>query len=117
MCLYDVEGCGDWGEMSVKGSEKYRIAIMCAEKEPLDCHRTILICHQLKHLGLGIKHILSDGTLEDHQNAELRLLKLTKCERNLFDQNVGDNELMEEAYKKRAGEIAYKTRSSETHYR
>ncbi len=90
------------------GSEKYRIALMCAEKEPLDCHRTILICHDLKYSGVGIKHILSDGSLEDHQNAESRLLKLTNCERSLFDQNVSDDALLEQAYKKRAGEIAYK---------
>lgn len=103
-------------ERILKGSEKYRIAIMCAEKEPLDCHRTILICHNLKRLGVEIKHILSDGTLENHQNAELRLLKLTKCERSLFDQNVDDNERLEQAYKKRAGEIAYKAENREAHY-
>src|SRR3990172_6136423 len=95
-------------ERILKGSEKYRIALMCAEKETLDCHRTILICHKLKRLGVGIKHILSDGSLEDHQNAESRLLKLTNCERSLFDQNMSDDARLEPAYRKRAGEIANK---------
>jgi len=27
-----------------KGMATYRIALMCAEKDPLTCHRTILIC-------------------------------------------------------------------------
>jgi len=103
-------------ERILKGSEKYRIALMCAEKEPLDCHRTILICHNLKHFGIGIKHILSDGSLEDHQDAESRLLKLADCERSLFDQNVSDDERLEQAYKKRAGEIAYKAENREVHY-
>ena len=28
--------------------EQYRLALMCSEAEPLNCHRTILICRQLK---------------------------------------------------------------------
>lgn len=103
-------------ERIMNGSEKYRIALMCAEKEPLDCHRTILICHELKRLGVGIKHILSDGSLEDHKNAESRLLKLTNCERNLFDHDMSDDARLEQAYKKRAGEIAYKPEIREVHY-
>ena len=27
----------------VQGAAKHRIALMCAEKEPLDCHRTLLV--------------------------------------------------------------------------
>jgi len=87
-------------ERVLKGSEEYRIALMCAEKEPLDCHRTILVCHNLKSLGISIKHILYDGTIEDHHNAESRLLKLTNFEqKELF---ISDSERLELAYKKRA---------------
>lgn len=100
----------------LKGSEKYRIALMCAEKEPLDCHRTILICHNLKRLVVSIKHILSDGMLEDHQDAESRLLKITNCEQDLFDRDTKDSERLELAYKKRAGEIAYQAESKEVHH-
>lgn len=103
-------------ERVLTGSKKYRIALMCAEKEPLDCHRTILVCHHLKLQGVSIKHILYDGTLEDHRDAESRLLKLTNCEQNLFSQNVADPERLELAYKKRASEIAYKAESKEVHH-
>jgi uncharacterized protein (DUF488 family) len=93
-------------ERVVKGSGEHRIALMCAEKEPLDCHRTILVCHELKSFGVSIKHILYDGTLEDHHNAESRLLKLTNYEQEeLF---INDSKRLELAYKKRAVEIAYK---------
>lgn len=95
-------------ERVLKGSEKYRIALMCAEKEPLDCHRTILVCHNLKRAGVNIKHILTDGTLEDHQDAESRLLKRANCEQSLFDQGVNDSERLERAYNERASEIAYR---------
>jgi len=51
-----------------------RVALMCAEKEPLDCHRTILICRHLRDEDLIIKHILADGYLEDQHHAEQRLI-------------------------------------------
>ena len=103
-------------ERVLTGGEKYRIALMCAEKEPLDCHRMILVCHNLKLQGVSINHIFSDGTFENHQDAESRLLKLTNCEQNLFDQDIDDSKRLEQAYKKRASEIAYKAENKEVHY-
>jgi uncharacterized protein (DUF488 family) len=46
------------------GSEKQRIALLCAEKEPLDCHRTILVARALTERGVAVEHILADGRLE-----------------------------------------------------
>ena len=89
-------------------SERYRIALMCAEKEPLDCHRTILVCKILKQQGVIIKHILPDGAREDHLDTEYRLLKLSSCEQDLFNQDVSDSARLEYAYKKRASEIVYR---------
>jgi uncharacterized protein (DUF488 family) len=101
----------------LKGGDKYRIALMCAEKEPLDCHRTILVCHSLiKHAGISIKHVLANGTLENHLDTEARLIKLTNSEQNLFDQDISDRERLEQAYKKRAREIAYKIENKEVHH-
>ena len=63
----------------LKGAANYKISLMCAEKDPITCHRTILVCHKLKEFHLQINHILSDGSLESHQDVEARLLsKLTK---------------------------------------
>jgi uncharacterized protein (DUF488 family) len=50
------------------GAQSYRIALMCAEKEPLNCHRTILIARQLDADGVLVKHILDDGRFEDHSD-------------------------------------------------
>ncbi|MEA3351569.1 MAG: DUF488 family protein [Chloroflexota bacterium] len=100
----------------IKGSEEYRVALMCAEKEPLDCHRTILVCRNLKTRGVSIKHILADGALEDHRDTEGRLLALTQCERSIFDQGVSDSEIIERAYKKRAQDIAHKENGNEVHH-
>jgi uncharacterized protein (DUF488 family) len=100
----------------IRGSEKYRIALMCAEKEPLDCHRTILVCRNLKTLGVNIKHILPNGSLEDHRETEGRLLKITRCERGIFDQGVSDSEMIERAYIKRSQDIAYKQNQEGAHH-
>ena len=100
----------------ITGSDKYRIALMCAEKEPLECHRTILVCRNLKAQGLSIKHILADGTLEDHRDTEVRLLKAVGCERSLFDQGTSGLEMLDRAYAKRGREIAYKPEREEVRH-
>ncbi len=51
-----------------------RVAIMCAEKEPLDCHRTLLVGHALDRQDIPVCHILANGNLEAHENAMDRLL-------------------------------------------
>ncbi len=59
----------------VRGAEEYHIALMCAEKEPLHCHRTLLVGHELdKMSGVDVTHILPDGRLEPHMDTMNRLL-------------------------------------------
>ena len=58
-----------------EGRATLRIALMCAEKEPLDCHRTILVARHLAAAGLDIQHIHADGTLEPHSEAIARLTR------------------------------------------
>jgi uncharacterized protein (DUF488 family) len=60
----------------LSGTQKYRIALMCAEKEPLDCHRTLLVSRALERLGVSIVHILSDGSTEAQPQTMARLLDL-----------------------------------------
>ena len=50
---------------------------MCAEREPLDCHRCLLVTRALAERGLRIGHILHDGAVESHTATERRLLELS----------------------------------------
>ena len=59
----------------VDGARKYRIALMCAEKDPLDCHRTILVSLALVRDDVKLTHILQNGSLEGHDEAMLRLVE------------------------------------------
>ena len=88
-----------------KGVEMYRVAIMCAEKDPAICHRTILVCRHLRKEDFQISHILEDGSLEDNSDTERRLMKMLKIpERTLFDR---PEDLVERAYDLQGERIAY----------
>jgi uncharacterized protein (DUF488 family) len=92
------------------GIAKYRVAIMCAEKDPLECHRTILVAHYAKAFA-EVSHILADGTLETHAHAETRLMVEYRLgEDDLF---VPEAQRVENAYAKRAADIAYQETNEE----
>ncbi|HEY2547500.1 MAG TPA: DUF488 domain-containing protein [Candidatus Acidoferrum sp.] len=57
-------------------SDSSNIALMCAEEDPLQCHRFLMICPALLDRGVTPVHIRRDGELESQREAEDRLLKL-----------------------------------------
>lgn len=61
----------------VRGAAEHRVALMCAEREPLDCHRTLLVGQALHTRGTEVAHIHADGRLEPHSGAMDRLLART----------------------------------------
>ena len=61
-------------ERVVRGAAKHRIALLCAEREPLECHRTLLVAPALDERGVEVAHIHADGRLEPHSEAMGRLL-------------------------------------------
>ncbi len=88
-----------------KGSEKYQIALVCAEKEPLDCHRTILVSRELENEGMPVAHILADGEVETHETTIERLKKSQN--RDNGDLFMSESELQNDVYKKQSDLIAY----------
>jgi uncharacterized protein (DUF488 family) len=47
-----------------KGVQNHRIAIMCSEGDPRNCHGRLLIGHVLAQDGIEIAHIRADGYLQ-----------------------------------------------------
>jgi uncharacterized protein (DUF488 family) len=87
------------------GMADHRISLMCAEREPLDCHRTILVARELVREGLAVTHILGDGSLESHEHVLQRLASALKLARSdLFSDSAA---LVEQAYDLQAARIAY----------
>jgi uncharacterized protein (DUF488 family) len=76
LSLYHPEGWADYERIRttktfqdgldrlVSGLERYKIALLCGEEDPLDCHRGLMICPALVERGLEARHIRKDGTLE-----------------------------------------------------
>ncbi|MHB9028401.1 MAG: DUF488 domain-containing protein [Candidatus Latescibacterota bacterium] len=73
-----------------------RVALLCAERDPLFCHRAILVSRRLRSPNLRILHILADGGIETHEELELRMLaELGVKTEDLFE---GAGEVIERAY-------------------
>jgi uncharacterized protein (DUF488 family) len=87
------------------GMKSYRVAMMCAEKDPITCHRMILICKALRSESVEISHILEDGTTESLSESELRLLHALKMPQLRLFEKVED--LILRAYDTQSNNIAY----------
>lgn len=59
----------------IAASAEATLCLMCAEKQPTDCHRTVLVSRRLAERGMAIEHLLADGSHESHATVEDRLLK------------------------------------------
>ncbi len=92
------------------GMESHRIAIMCAEKDPLTCHRTILVARHLVARGIEVHHILDNGVVETHDRALDRLLKELRLQE--LDLLRSREEILGEAYDRRGADIAYVVKDS-----
>ena len=71
------------------------VCLMCAEKEPLDCHRTVLVARRLAERGVAIEHLLADGTTRRHQEVEEKLLAKVGGGGDLFEDRA---QLLARAY-------------------
>lgn len=90
-----------------------QVCLMCAEREPLDCHRCLLVARHCAERGLAIGHILHDGSIELHAATELRLLKLNGDACDLFA--TGQRERLAAAYRRRAHAIAFRRKVPALH--
>ena len=88
------------------GVEKNFIpALMCSEKDPISCHRAILICKHLQSENLLIRHVIDKQTVEDHKDLEQRLINNLKIHPDFFENNPST--MIERAYEIQASRIAY----------
>ena len=68
----------------IERAESTPLCLMCAEKEPLDCHRTVLVARRLAERGVAVEHLLADGSTRVHGDVEVALLAKNKTA-DLFD--------------------------------
>lgn len=89
----------------MRGAAEHRIALMCAEKEPLECHRALLVARALEEQDVEVAHILGDGRLESHRVSLERLLDVTGVPQEDFFRSRAD--LIAEALARQEEKVAY----------
>jgi len=92
-------------ERVIEGAKKYRITLMCSERDPLDCHRCLLVSRALTQRGVQVNHLLDDGNVAKHSEIEDRLLELSG--RNVDDLFAPRSERLAAAYRERARKAAF----------
>ena len=75
-------------ESVVQDATRRRIALMCAEKEPLECHRCLLVAPALEARGVPVAHIRPERTLEAHADTMSRLLEMHGMQDAAESQNL-----------------------------
>ena len=88
--VYDELGNFDYSQLAatdsfnegmrrlVEGAARYRICLLCAEEDPVRCHRGLLISRELAKLGIEVRHIRHDGNLELQTDLERRIPPVQK---------------------------------------
>lgn len=95
-----------WEEID-KGN---KIALMCSEGEPFDCHRFAMISVALDRDGFDVQHILKDKNIKTNAELEEQLLK--KYDKkipkpDMFQPDITKEDQLKVAYRLRNKEIAY----------
>jgi uncharacterized protein (DUF488 family) len=89
----------------VEGARRLRVCLMCAEREPLDCHRCLLVAPALAARGLRIGHVLADGRIAAHDEIEAQLLRAGGGD--LF---LNHPTSLAEAYRRRTRAVAFRAK-------
>jgi uncharacterized protein (DUF488 family) len=87
-----------------------RLCLMCSERDPLDCHRCLLVARALAARGVSVGHILHNGEIESHIATERRLVKTAGWSGDLFV--TGQDERLAAAYRRHARAVAYRLKGA-----
>ena len=90
----------------IKGASDHRIALMCAERDPVNCHRTVLVSKALTERDVEVQHILSTGEIEFHPATMRRIADALGMPHE--DLLHSPEEIIAEAYLRRGKQMAYR---------
>jgi uncharacterized protein (DUF488 family) len=128
--LYDEDGRVDYEkvrataafrqglERLLHGLERFTVAMMCGEADPLECHRGLMIAPALVERGVRPLHLRRDGSVETTADMEKRLLlEETDVGRGIIDGLFAGAvtpderaDLLAEAYRRQARRKGYRRR-------
>ena len=91
------------------GAQEFRICLTCAERDPIECHRTWLVAQTLHEGGHPIEHILAEGGIEPHEQLLRRVAGTDFATASLFGD---DAEVLKAAAKRQGERVAYRLEES-----
>lgn len=100
----------------VELSRGQEVTLMCAEEDPLHCHRFLMICPELLERGVTPAHIRRGGVLESQREAEDRLLALNELTAFTSDSLFAAerSSALEDALRRQAQEHAFRMNPEQT---
>lgn len=116
--MHTIEGFADYDRMAslpgfeiglqrlADGMKRFRMALMCAEAEPSECHRALLVSRALASRSVEVLHILRNGELESQVTLEARLLEMAGL---THDDLFSPLEMrLHEAYRRQSAKTAWR---------
>ena len=97
----------------------YRFVLMCSEKDPISCHRAIMVAREFNNNDISVNHIMADGSVCTQKDIENRLVDLYFPNRNqisLFAPQMTWDEMVNESYIQQNIKIGYKLEQSEEEF-
>lgn len=87
----------------------YRVALMCSEANPFDCHRFVMVSYQLAKEGMEVRHILGDGQVLPNEELEIKLLEkyAKKLPQSTLFETVTDEMRRDAAYRLRNKAVGF----------
>jgi uncharacterized protein (DUF488 family) len=129
--VYDAEGRVDYervrktsifrqGVEELLALQAKKTVLFCAEEDPLDCHRGLMIAPALLEAGIAACHLRGDGERETMAQMEERLLAETHMGEGFLDGLFAEvitpeerRELLAKAYRLQAKRKAFRRRTGE----
>lgn len=92
-------------EKVLRGAKKHRLALMCSELDPIECHRCLLVGRALSELQVPVRHLLPLGGIQSQKDIEERLLDLRReLNHDLF---LSRERKLESAYRDHGRRVAF----------
>ena len=95
---------------TLKLLENSNVLLLCMERDPIDCHRAIMVGRGFELSRIKVNHILFDSTIITQDELNHRLLDKyfpARDQLSLFSNQEKDNELLIKAYRNRNKEVGY----------
>ena len=91
--------------------QNYTFVLLCAEKDPICCHRTILVARAFYERGYNVVHLLTNGNSITQQEINTRLIEKyypNRDQMTFFDAPQDKDTLLKASYRKQNAEIGYR---------